>query len=745
MWNWRAKNARKRSNKAIESERVVEHLETRALLAGNVVASLNGSHLTVTGDAADNAIDITVLNGGIQLRGLNSTKINGGTEAFIVAAGTDTMAGNVVLSMAGGNDSVSFTRGVKFNGYVDVHGESGNDSIAANGVTFKSEAYFWGYEGNDTFSLQATTVDGSLYIHGNQDDDLISLKTVTLNGPAEIKGQDGEDGVSLNDVTSNADLAIKTGFGNDDVTIHNSTINSSLLIKTKQDSDAVMLDDNTFGGRVHINLGRDNDGLMVRNTNTFNGAFSVQGGDSRQNPASDFSSGDAVSIDTANVFNQGRSLRKTEATTVSTAANDRFDKADTGLIARATAADTAGKNLGGISLSATAAAANAAKALTSDGVLITKDANVTVSGSTLGGASIVVDADNDGQFDDATVTADAQGAYSIPITLTRRDFYTSDSTANDQLTGFQTIKIRSTLNSETTDATVTVDLIKDTNSLVKFSSTTDTGATQEYFVEMWNTEASKTVTNFLRYSTTGRFENTFIHRSPDNFVIQGGGFTVDGGVIKPVEAFVEPLQSEFNDARINNRGTISMAHTGNTNSGTSQWFVNVADNPLNVPTQAGQPVTALRHTVFGRVVGNGMTVVDAIEGLPRVDLTQEVGLTSPPPPGEGLFQNLPFRGTFTDFARTLSGTITTTANSTQVVGVGTKFTTELFGTLQSGNPRSRIQINGESFFVASITDDTHLTLQLAPTTASTAVTAKTDFNNDNQFVRFESIAEVLKN
>ena len=68
MWNWRAKNARKRSNKAIESERVVEHLETRALLAGNVVASLNGSHLTVTGDAADNAIDITVLNGGIQLR-----------------------------------------------------------------------------------------------------------------------------------------------------------------------------------------------------------------------------------------------------------------------------------------------------------------------------------------------------------------------------------------------------------------------------------------------------------------------------------------------------------------------------------------------------------------------------------------------------------------------------------------------------------------------------------------------------
>ena len=140
MWNWRAKNARKRTNKAIEAERVIEHLETRALLAGNVLASLNGSHLTVTGDAADNAIDITILNGQIQLRGLNSTTVNGGTTSFVVAAGTDTLAGNVLIQMAGGNDSVSFTRGINFNGVVDVHGQAGNDSIAANGVKFKSNA-----------------------------------------------------------------------------------------------------------------------------------------------------------------------------------------------------------------------------------------------------------------------------------------------------------------------------------------------------------------------------------------------------------------------------------------------------------------------------------------------------------------------------------------------------------------------------------------------------------------------------
>ena len=735
MWNWRAKNARKRTNKAIETERVIEHLETRALLAGNVLASLNGSHLTVTGDAADNAIDITILNGQIQLRGLNSTTVNGGTTSFVVAAGTDTLAGNVLIQMAGGNDSVSFTRGINFNGVVDVHGQAGNDSIAANGVKFKSNAYFWGYEGNDTFSVQDTTVDGSLVIHGNQDNDLITLKTVTLNGFTELKGQDGDDGVSLNAVTSNGSLAIKTGRGDDDVTIHNSTINSSLLIKTKQDSDAVMLDDNTFGSSVHVNLGRDNDGLMVRNTNTFNGAFSVQGGDSRQNVTSDFPSGDAASIDAANVFNQGRSLRRTEATTVSTTANDRFDKADTGLIARATAADTAGKNQGGLSLSATAAAVNAAKALTSDGVLITKDANLTVTGTTLAGATVAVDADNDGQFDDGTVTADAFGVYSVPVVVTRKDLYTGDATANDQLTGLQDIKLRATLNSETANSTVTVDLIKDSNSLVKFTSPVDANTTQEYFIEMFNTEASITVTNFLAYINAGRYENSIIHRSiatgTTPFVIQGGGFTVEDGLVNVVPKF-NTITSEFNAARGNQTGTISMAHPGNTNLGSSEWFINLNNN-----TDLNADSVDKRHTVFGRIVGNGMTVVNAIHALTETNLVDETGLTA--------LTDVPYRKTFVGFDRTLTGTIQATANSTSVVGVGTKFTTELKGNVVAANGRSRIQINGTTFFVASIDDDTHLTLTQAPTTAGTGLTAKTDFNNDNDFVKFSTIAEVLKN
>ena len=51
--------------------------------------------------------------------------------------------------------------------------------------------------------------------------------------------------------------------------------------------------------------------------------------------------------------------------------------------------------------------------------------------------------------------------------------------------------------------------------------------------------------------------------------------------------------------------------SGNANSATSQWFINLGDNSSNLDAQNGG------FTVFGQVTGNGMDVLDAINALPR--------------------------------------------------------------------------------------------------------------------------------
>jgi cyclophilin family peptidyl-prolyl cis-trans isomerase len=726
MWNWRAKNSRKRKIQIISADARIERLEERALLAGNVVASLYGPHLTVTGDSANNTVELTVINNSVQLRGLDNTTINGSTSVFIVAANTDTVTGNVVISLGGGNDKAVFTRNVKLGGATTVIGGAGNDALSSTGAIFQGNVAFFGGDGSDTFSLQDSTTQNALLISGENGDDLVSLTNMTINGYVRIQGGVGDDGVSFNNVTGPGSVMIKTSWGDDDVTIRNSTLSGSVSMLTRQGQDNVMLSGNTFNGLVAINTGRNNDTLDVRNTNTFNGYLAVHGGDSKRGEGGVTPSGDQVSLASTTVFHGGHRIQRSEGSTISTAAKDLFDNATTGLIARAAAADTAAKNLKLLTVTATA---TSSKSETSGGVLITKVPNVTISGTTVAGAVVTLDTNGDGLFDNGTATADSTGAWTTTIVATRRDLYTSDSTANDELTGLQTIKVRSTVSpTETADTSVTIDYV--TNTVVRFSSTTDTGAAQVFEVELFDSLAPITVANFLNYSTSGRYVNSIIHRSVDNFVIQGGGFTVSNGVINNVNTN-GTITGEFNAARGNIKGTISMAHTGDPNSGTSQWFINEVNNP------SLDDFDGKRHTVFGRIVGNGMTTVDAIGALDQVNLQTQSGSSA--------LTEVPLRTSLTDFARTITGTVATTAGSTQIVGTGTKFLTELKGSTVSGALRSRLQIGGVTYFVSSVVDDTHLTVTVAPTATAGTLLAKTDFaaDKDNNFVRFTNITEIL--
>lgn len=120
----------------------------------------------------------------------------------------------------------------------------------------------------------------------------------------------------------------------------------------------------------------------------------------------------------------------------------------------------------------------------------------------------------------------------------------------------------------------------------------------------------QTATNFLAYLDAGRYTNSIIHRSVPGFVVQGGGFT-DKSLSNAIAQFPAVTNEPGNT---NIRGTIAMAKLGgNPDSATNQFFFNLADNSANLDAQNGG------FTAFARVLGTGMTVVDAMAALPRFD------------------------------------------------------------------------------------------------------------------------------
>lgn len=128
-------------------------------------------------------------------------------------------------------------------------------------------------------------------------------------------------------------------------------------------------------------------------------------------------------------------------------------------------------------------------------------------------------------------------------------------------------------------------------------------------IELFEKEAPISVKNFLDYAKSGYYSGTIFHRVIPGFMAQGGGLTAN---LTPKPGDRPPIKNEADNGLKNDRGTISMARTGDPNSATSQFFINVVNNDmLNRPNPDG-----FGYAVFGRVI-EGMDVVDKIISAPQ--------------------------------------------------------------------------------------------------------------------------------
>lgn len=137
--------------------------------------------------------------------------------------------------------------------------------------------------------------------------------------------------------------------------------------------------------------------------------------------------------------------------------------------------------------------------------------------------------------------------------------------------------------------------------------------------ELWGTvvielEPRKTrmsVQNFLHYVDTGFYNGVLIHRVLPGFIIQTGGYMP--GMVKKDSGLRPAIRNESRSGLRNVRGTVAVARAKAPNSGASQFFFNLADNPgLDWDHPEGDQSG---YCAFGRVV-DGIAVLERIASQP---------------------------------------------------------------------------------------------------------------------------------
>lgn len=154
----------------------------------------------------------------------------------------------------------------------------------------------------------------------------------------------------------------------------------------------------------------------------------------------------------------------------------------------------------------------------------------------------------------------------------------------------------------------------------------------KFTIELHGEAAPLHTANFLLYVDDGFYTDLLFHRSAcspnadtgkcEPFVLQGGGYKRVDGELKLISATRDPVPSEAVNGLSNGvLYSVALALTGgDTNSGTTQFFVNLNEKNSFLDNQG--------FTVFGQVV-DGTNVVDDIAAMATIAspiITGEVSL-----------------------------------------------------------------------------------------------------------------------
>lgn len=142
-------------------------------------------------------------------------------------------------------------------------------------------------------------------------------------------------------------------------------------------------------------------------------------------------------------------------------------------------------------------------------------------------------------------------------------------------------------------------------------------------IQLFREKAPQTVDNFLHnYASRQFYDGTIFHHLEAGSMIIGGGYTSD---LAPKETRA-PVFNESQNGLKNTRGMVAMIRDpANSHSATSQFFINLADNPAldfrndRAADDGKIPDEDWGYCVFGQV----LTGMDIVDGISKAEVASE--------------------------------------------------------------------------------------------------------------------------
>lgn len=269
------------------TRRCFESLESRHMLAGNVVAEVTDGLLSIEGDARENWIEIRQLSESeFLVLGVDSplpgtegefapTAINGltaqvfsGVEDFSVK-----LRGEDDFVFFNGDTSQGAPGAIDISGSVLVEGNHGYDNILFEDTTIRGKTRVRGNDGGDTIQFLDCTLVSIANIRGQGQGDTIGIFRTTFRDDAIIVGGNGPDRFfiglqqgQLEGANFRQNVFLHGGRNRDFIEFTDTRVIGNATILGGAQKDDLDFNDSVFKGDTKINSGSGKDIIELNDT-----------------------------------------------------------------------------------------------------------------------------------------------------------------------------------------------------------------------------------------------------------------------------------------------------------------------------------------------------------------------------------------------------------------------------------------------------------------------------------------------